>query len=168
MNLPRKLLIWKIQRNEREEGEKERARGEMGRSCTVTEVCWKGKRCREKEKGREKEKNEASDGWYGEWREKNQSGSKNHLKTLKEEACSDTWNLDCMVVKSEPVRKDETGQSTQHSIPCAWAQKGLLNLIMVLHHHQQKDVIMKKARNNLQMKFKKPNSSCSTGRKKCF
>lgn len=62
VNLPRKLLIWKIQRNEREEGEKERARGEMGRSCTVTEVCWKGKRCREKEKGREKEKNEASDG----------------------------------------------------------------------------------------------------------
>ena len=36
------------------------------------------------------------------------------------------WNLDCVVVRSEPVRKDETGQSTQHSIPYTWASKETL------------------------------------------
>lgn len=44
----------------------------------------------EKEKGREKERNEASDSRYRQQCEKNQRGSKNHLEILKEEACSAT------------------------------------------------------------------------------
>lgn len=168
MNLPRKLLISKIQRDAREEGEKERARtgwngAELHSHRGVLES--KEMQRQEKKKGREKERNEASDTWYREQCEKNQCGSKNHLEILKEKACSAVWNLDYMVVKFELLgrRKLARAPSTAFSV---FGPQNLLSLIMILHHHQLKNVIMKKAQRNLLMKFKRTNSSCSIGRNK--
>jgi len=42
----------------RRERKRDDARGEMGQSCTVTEVCWEGRRCTEKRRrkaGRKRE-----------------------------------------------------------------------------------------------------------------
>lgn len=138
----------------------------MGWSCTVTEACWKAEMEREeKEKGREKERNLASDSWYREQCEKNQCGSNNHWEILKEEACSAMWNLDFIAVKSELLGKRKLARASSIAFP-VFGPQNLLNLIMMLHHHKLKNVIMKKARKNLLKKLKRTNSSCSTGRKK--
>lgn len=139
----------------RRERKRERAQGEMGRSCTVTEVCWKAEMQRqEKKKGREKERNEASDTWYREQCEKNQCGSKNHLEILKEKACSAVWNLDYMVVKFELLGRRKLARAPNAAFS-VFGPQNLLSLIMIFHHYQPKNVIMKKAQRNLLMKFKR-------------
>lgn len=167
MNLPRELLISKIQRNAREKWENESVHRVRwgGTAQSQRRVDSKEMQREEKEKGRKKEKNLASDSWYREQCEKNQCGSKNHLEILKEEACSAMLNLDFTVVKSEVLGKKKLARaaSTAFSV---FGPQNLLNLIMMLHHYELKNAFMKKARKNLLIKLKKKNSSCSTGRKK--
>lgn len=114
------------------------AQGEMGQSCTLVELCCKGKRCR----GERKRKA---------WREMElqTADTENNTRRINAEVRTTSKHskrkpaLVCEILivwllipslsgKTKLLRAPST------AFPVLQPQKGLVNLIMVLHHHQQR------------------------------